>query len=160
MDRDTINIDEETILDTRIGKVIPIACTDNYGRRYVRRLRNILPFWRTHFYDQASGEPFFYQLVCLYCPFNDVNALRDGFETWWELYFHVCNRDDFGQIEQVRQFDESMQNADDIADLIEKVAIELPEMLNTASYDQNVVFNFAADQPTSVGSMVVVKAFC
>lgn len=49
--------------------------------------------------------------------------------------------------------------ADDIADLIEKATIELPEMLNTASYNQNVVFNFVADQPTSVGPMLVVKAF-
>ena len=66
------------------------------------------------------------------------------------------------EIEQVRQFDESMQNtgaylgenANDIADLIEKAPIELPEMLNSASYNHNVVFNFVADQPTSVGPMV------
>ena len=51
------------------------------------------------------------------------------------------------------------ENSDDIADLIEKATIELPEMLNTASYNQNVVFNFVADQPTSVGPMLVVKAF-
>lgn len=51
------------------------------------------------------------------------------------------------------------ENSDDIADLIEKATIELPEMLNTASYNQNVVFNFVADQLTSVGPMLVVKVF-
>ncbi|CEP10308.1 hypothetical protein [Parasitella parasitica] len=41
-DRDSINAMEETIFDERINKIIPIACTDALGRRYVRRMRNRL----------------------------------------------------------------------------------------------------------------------
>jgi hypothetical protein len=52
---ETIGQQEETILDERINKVIPTACTDNYGMRYQRRARNKIALWRTNFYDISAG---------------------------------------------------------------------------------------------------------
>lgn len=86
LNRNTINRQENERWDNRIGPLVndrpsglscPTACTDNYGIRYRARLRNRLPLWRTHTYDQTAGEPFFYQLILLHYPIRNRQELQD-----------------------------------------------------------------------------------
>lgn len=79
-DDQTINGDEETHLDERLGRpltVVPDECADNFGRRYKLRKRNHLPLWRTHKHVSTTTARalFLYQKIALYFNYVEINEI-------------------------------------------------------------------------------------
>ncbi|CAO3606880.1 unnamed protein product [Mucor hiemalis] len=96
---------EETFFCEPLQKDIPRQCTDNFERRYKARTGPKLPFWRTYFYQQTEGDPFFYQQIFLNTVFKDkkeLDDMRNQHSSWKEFFFDLCDN----PLTYLRKFEE------------------------------------------------------
>lgn len=152
-----------------IGLDRPIRCTDGFGVRYRGRdVAKKMPFWRTHLYNQTSGEAFYYQNVLLYYPVTDLNALRDEHKSWRAVFFAVCNEYAFrmlpAQLAEIWRIDEVMQETgyssmpqfELFTDMRRAEALEeLSNMLETVSDEQKTVYEHLVSNAFEVGAFVI-----